>query len=140
MSQHQVENVRWHGFTRRVMHVCNADCVYRELDPSSGLHVCAISGRWAAAANAMGLAQCYQQPTQHSYMPFHACRCFGSMLTEREEHAGEWERGRSRHSRGDEGDEGWGAEEGMGGRLGRAFYAGYNAESPAELRRIGLRF
>lgn len=47
------------------------------------------------------------------------------MLTEREEHAGEWERGRSRG--GEEGEAEAGedaADEGFSGRLGRAFAAG----------------
>ena len=49
------------------------------------------------------------------------------MLTEREEHAGEWERGRSRGGHGGEEGEDAGddaADEGFSGRLGRAFAAG----------------
>lgn len=45
------------------------------------------------------------------------------MLTEREEHAGEWERGLNPASR-EQQEEDWGAEDGISGRLGRAFYAG----------------
>jgi hypothetical protein len=61
------------------------------------------------------------------------------MMTETEEHAGEWERGQGRQPGGDT-EEGWG-EEGWGGRLGRAFAAGYNAETPADFyRRFGVRF
>ncbi len=56
------------------------------------------------------------------------------MLTEREEHAGEEERGRGGGGRGGEPAEGdeedWAAEEGVSGRLGRAFVAGYNAQTP----------
>lgn len=54
-------------------------------------------------------------------------RCFAAMLTEREEHAGEWERGRSRGGQGGEEGEEAGddaGEEGFSGRLGRAFAAG----------------
>lgn len=54
--------------------------------------------------------------------------CFALLLTEREEHAGEWERGRSRGGQGGEEGEGEAgddaAEEGFSGRLGRAFAAG----------------
>jgi hypothetical protein len=60
------------------------------------------------------------------------------MLSEKEEHAGEWERGQTR---GEQEEEGWGAEEGVSGRLGRAFFAGYEAEGPGEFfRRFGVRF
>ena len=62
------------------------------------------------------------------------------MMSEREEHAGEWERGQSRSGRA-EGEEDWAAEDGISGRLGRAFYAGYNAETPDEFyRSFGVRF
>jgi hypothetical protein len=66
----------------------------------------------------------------------HVCtitgRCVAVMLTEREEHAGEWERGRSRGGPGGEEGEEAGedaADEGFSGRLGRAFAAGYNCET-----------
>lgn len=61
------------------------------------------------------------------------CRCFpAEMLTEREEHAGDEERGQGRRGRRGVGDdEDWAAEDGAGGLLGRAFVAGYNAPTPA---------
>lgn len=48
------------------------------------------------------------------------------MLTEREEHVGEEERGQGGGAHADaEGDE----DEGMCGRLGRAFHAGYSCDN-----------
>jgi hypothetical protein len=63
-------------------------------------------------------------------------RCFGRMVSEGEEGGGGGGEG------GGEGGEDWNAEEGgMGGRLGRAFFAGYHAADEQEmLRRFGVRF
>ncbi|KAL4423998.1 hypothetical protein ABPG75_001299 [Micractinium tetrahymenae] len=99
------------------VHVCDANCTFRELDPSAEGFVCQVSGR-----------------------------CFpAEMLTEREEHAGEEERGQSRGGRGGEqaeaDEEDWAAEDGVSGRLGRAFVAGYNAQTPeAFFRKFGVRW
>lgn len=92
------------------VHVCSQSCTFLEPDPSSDMHVCTITGR-----------------------------CFAAMLTEREEHAGEWERGRSRGGHGGEEGEDAGddaADEGFSGRLGRAFAAGYHCESAAAFFRL----
>ena len=63
------------------------------------------------------------------------------MMTEREEHAGEWERGQSRSGRAEAAEEDWAADDGISGRLGRAFQAGYNAETPDDFfRSFGVRF
>lgn len=73
-----------------------------------GLQVCAISGR-----------------------------CFATLLTEREEHAGEEERGQTRSELA-AADDGWGDDDGVSGRLGRAFNAGYSCETDADFyRRFG---
>lgn len=63
------------------------------------------------------------------------------MLTEREEHAGEWERGQSRSGRGEgEAEEDWGAEGAISSRLARAFVAGYECETDADFfRRFGVK-
>ena len=68
------------------------------------------------------------------------------MLTEEEEHAGEEARGQgqggSGQGRGEAEDDLWGGGggEGMSGRLGRAFHAGYTAETPGEFfERFGFR-
>ena len=71
------------------------------------------------------------------------CRCFANMLTEEEEHAGEEARGQGQGGggRGEAEDDLWGAAgEGISGRLGRAFHAGYTAETPGEFfERFGFR-
>jgi hypothetical protein len=106
------------------LHLCREElCRERQLDCSSKLLVCPISGR-----------------------------CFNRMLTEREE---EEEGGGGNNNDddgngngvGDGGNGGgsssaadWNAEEGMGGRLGRAFYAGYNADAKELQHRFGIRF
>ena len=91
------------------VHVCSQSCTFLEPDPSSDMHVCTITGR-----------------------------CFAAMLTEREEHAGEWERGRSRGGQGGEEGEEAGEEavdEGFSGRLGRAFAAGEGQSVPRRIFR-----
>lgn len=70
-------------------------------------------------------------------------RCFANLLTEREEHAGEWERGRGRaHADADAADddapvedEEWG-EGGVSSRLARAFVAGYHCDNDADFYRL----
>jgi hypothetical protein len=66
--------------------------------------------------------------------PGASCRCFDRMMSEDEEEGQAQERG------GEEarGEEEWQAEEGISGRLGRAFYAGYNASDERDLLMLGL--
>ena len=59
-------------------------------------------------------------------------RCFpAELVTEREEHAGEEERGQTRSGLGQQDEDGWAGDEGVSGRLGRAFVEGYNTQTPA---------
>ncbi|KAL4421845.1 hypothetical protein ABPG77_001327 [Micractinium sp. CCAP 211/92] len=113
----QLDSTAWICERSGFVHVCDANCTFRELDHTAEGYVCQVSGR-----------------------------CFpAEMLTEREEHAGEEERGRGGGGRGGEPAEGdeedWAAEEGVSGRLGRAFVAGYNAQTPeAFFRKFGVRW
>lgn len=62
-------------------------------------------------------------------------RCFANLLTEREEHAGEWERGQGRGGDAPAEEEEWG-EGGVSSRLGRAFVAGYSCENDADFFKL----
>lgn len=105
------------------LHLCREElCRERQLDGSSKLLVCPISGR-----------------------------CFNRMLTEREEEEEGGGGNNDDDGNGNVGGSGgnggggsaaadWNAEEGMGGRLGRAFYAGYNADAKELQHRFGIRF
>lgn len=42
----------WRPPPRSFVHVCDANCAFRELDPSAEGYVCQVSGRWAAARSA----------------------------------------------------------------------------------------
>lgn len=71
----------------------------------------------------------------------HACRCFpAELLTEKEEHAGDEERGQGHGARGEQEavEDEWAAE-GACGRLGRAFVEGYNSTKEDFLRCWGYR-
>ena len=111
----QLEAGAWACDRSGFVHVCDAMCKERVLDPSTETLVCHISGR-----------------------------CFERLMSEHEEAEGDQERGeqeRGQPWREEQRaqDEDWAAEEGMG-RLGRAFLAGYNAADEGELRQLGIRF
>ena len=50
----QLEASAWICERSGFVHVCGAECAFRELDPSSDLQVCTISGRWAGGGGSGG--------------------------------------------------------------------------------------
>lgn len=95
------------------VHACGEACGERGPGAADGMCVCRITGR-----------------------------CFQQMLADDDNTStGGGERGDMGPGDGeDPGGGDWNAEEGMGGRLGRAFYAGYNAVDEREmLLRFGVR-
>ncbi|PSC73457.1 F-box SKIP31 isoform X2 [Micractinium conductrix] len=100
----QLDSSAWICERSGFVHVCDANCAFREYDPQSEMQLCKISGR-----------------------------CFpAELVTEREEHAGEEERGQTRSGLGQQDEDGWAGDEGVSGRLGRAFVEGYNTQTPAD--------
>ena len=97
------------------VHACGGDaCTEREVDKAGDMFVCSITGR-----------------------------CFPRLMSE-------WEEAGGRGGGGDDDVAGvrdgedpsggdWNATEGMGGRLGRAFFAGYHATDGEMLMRFGIR-
>lgn len=115
-------------------HSCRGGCVWHQLEDAA--FICAASGYVHVCDSNCA----FREPDHTGVVCPISGRCFATMLNEQEERAGEEEQGQDPGGGHAEADEDWGGDDGISGRLGRAFFAGYFAADESDFyRRFGHR-